>query len=446
MIFPALFTMAHNSFKLRNRLAGWYEANDESVIPYRMPTPDPLKILMVIPGLPMGGAETFFVRLAKGLSRDNEVVIHILNLDGADPFLLAELSGLDVTFAPFSNPSIYKYLYKLSLMVNRVLPKFNLVDSVRSWSLRRLHRRHSFSVINPHLLTAERQVCLAFDTTPVPIVGTDHGDYRWVINEENRSHYEPVFSRSDALICLSISNLTVAQRYARPTGFRYLKIYNGYEFQEPSIEPRTGSVTSQGTQEIVFGLVSRGIPEKGWSEALAAFIELRKQVAVPIRLVFVGDGEHLKSLQEAVPDELKDHVEFAGYQSDPRPFVSRFTVGLLPTYFKAESLPTVIIEYLAQGKPVIATDTGGIREMLELEGQKAGIIVSKDSQGRADVVQLCEAMKRMIFDVPFRERAAALAWRARERFSMQTCVDSYCVSFRDLQASKRSGSSPVRDL
>jgi L-malate glycosyltransferase len=391
-----------------------------------------MRILMVIPGLPMGGAETFFVRLAKGLARTDQVFVHILSPYGVDPFLISELSGLPITFGPFSNAVVCQYFYKLWYRLDRLLPRLRLGDLMHSWSLRMLHRRHSFAVINPHLLLAERHACLAFAADPVPVIGSDHGDYRWVINEENLLYFEPVFHRSDALIHPSESNLVVRQQYFQSSGFTPYKIYYGYEFQD--LPPGALSTAQNGNKEFVFGMVSRGIAEKGWSEALAAFVELSKQVAVPIRLVFVGEGDHLRSLKEAVPGALKDRVEFAGYQSDPRPFITRFTVGLLPTYFKAESLPNVIIEYLAQGKPVIATDTGGIREMVEFAGESAGIIVGKDSLGRADVQQLCAAMKQMICDLPIRERAAAHALRARERFSMQNCVDAYLKAFQHMRA------------
>ncbi len=412
-----------------------YEIRDgmaESNSSHRMTLREPFKVLMVISDMAMGGGETFFVRLVKGLSSKTQVFIHVISPYNADPFLLAELRDFHVTFGPFSSPAVCRFVYKWMYRLKRILPGNNLVDFVSSWSLRRLHRRHSFSVINAHLLSAERQVCRAFETDPVPIIVTDHGDY-WIINEENRSYYEPVFRRSNALIYLSESNLTRAQRFKRPPGFRYFKIYNGYPINDLPVEQRDVPSKPSGKEEFVFGMISRGIPEKGWAEALEAFIKLRKQVAVPIRLLFVGESEHISSLQKSVPAELKDQIEFAGYQSDPRPFIARFTAGLLPTYYKGESLPTVIVEYLAQGKPVIATDTGGIREMLTLGGQLAGIIIGKDSEGRADVEQLCGAMKRMIDDVTFRERVTALALRVRKRFSMQTCVDSYFDTFQVMQ-------------
>jgi glycosyltransferase involved in cell wall biosynthesis len=274
--------------------------------PPRAPSSAPLKILMVIPGLPMGGAEIFFVRLAKGLNRNNQVFIYILSTWATDPFLMSELSGLHVKFPPFSGRAVFRYINKVSLILKRFLRGFDLVDAVRTWSLRRLHRRYSFSVINPHLLAAERQVCLAFEKTPVPIVGTDHGDYRWVINDDNRSHFDPIFRRSDALVCLSESNIEICQRYPRPNGFEFIKIYNGYEFSGSAIESVDDAANHDRVQEFVFGLVGRGIPEKGWREALAAFIELRNQVTAPIRLIFVGEGEHLRSLQKNVPVEIED--------------------------------------------------------------------------------------------------------------------------------------------
>ena len=61
----------------------------------------------------------------------------------------------------------------------------------------------------------------------------------------------------------------------------------------------------------------------------------------------------LDELKARIEGQLLADVQFAGYHSDPTQFLAGIDVGLLPTYYSFESLPLVIIEYLAQSKPVM---------------------------------------------------------------------------------------------
>lgn len=87
--------------------------------------------------------------------------------------------------------------------------------------------------------------------------------------------------------------------------------------------------------------------------------------------------------------DLREPSEWIGW-------VKVFDVALLPTYFISESLPNSVIEYLAYDKPVISTNIGEIRYMIQSqeENKSAGILLELN-QGIVNVDDIVDAMKVM---------------------------------------------------
>jgi glycosyltransferase involved in cell wall biosynthesis len=166
-------------------------------------------------------------------------------------------------------------------------------------------------------------------------------------------------------------------------------------------------------------MVSRGIREKGWEILIAAFQSLNLPHS---RLLLVGDGDYIRHARRAVRDE---RIVFAGNVHDPLSYITRFDVGCLPTSFSSESLPTVIIEYLCLGKPVIASDVGEIGTMLEARSHSpAGLLIQLGS-----TEQMIEEMKRALFRV-YHETAQRRTWATNARnaalkFNMDDCAAAY---------------------
>jgi L-malate glycosyltransferase len=396
-----------------------------------------VKILLVIPSLPMGGGGRFFVRLAQALAKKNLVVIWILSLTAHDQSLLRQLRDIRVFYSPFSEGFLFRALYKLSITVQALFPRLNIVDFIRNLSLRRLRRRYEFDVCNAHFLLAERQACLAFKHHDIAVVGTDHGDYRWAINDANRGYFSPIFQRADALICPSRSNLDICRAYPRPRGFQYFCIYHGYEPRRELTCDHAPTANEQA-RPFIFGMAGRGVAEKGWDQAVAAFTALRRQIETPVQLMLVGAGDRLSEIENALKGDAAGDIIFVGYQPHPEEFMAQFDVALFPSHYGPESLPMVVIECLSLGKPVIATDIGGVGEMLQSDRGPAGIIVQKDNSGRADTEELCAAMRRMIEDKPFFSECRQRAKLAFEKFDMDRCIESYIAAFASATAARKA--------
>jgi glycosyltransferase involved in cell wall biosynthesis len=380
-------------------------------------------ILMVIPGLPMGGAETFFVRLAVGLTkRGHDVTVYLPSIEGDASLLEALTRGrVEVVCPWWRRGFIFKVLYKGSILLNKIIPRFQLVDLLDRRKLYDLKRRKGFSVVNAHLTLAELLVCKAFRDSDVRIVGSDHGDYRWAVKGAYRRELGVVFQRSDVLVCPSEDNRRVAQQFEWTERTAINVIKYGYDFTSAAFK-------TKGERGLfTFGMVSRGIEEKGWLQAVAAFQRATLNPSFDARFILVGEGPTIDQLKSRVEQSgnLRDRVVFAGYQAHPEEFICSFDVGVLPSFYQAESLPNVIIEYLAHSLPVIATQWAGIPEMIRTDDGVAGVLVGFSADGKPSVDELSDAMLRLATDRTRYLSCLKQVSAARSAFDIELCLDSY---------------------
>lgn len=135
-------------------------------------------------------------------------------------------------------------------------------------------------------------------------------------------------------------------------------------------------------KKIVFS-AGRLVEQKGFAYLIQAAAELRKKRD---DLVFIVAGEgrleqHLKRLVRKL--NLEDSVHFWGYVKDVDPYVKGCDLFVLPSLF--EGMPNAVMEAMALGKAVIATDVNGVTELME--DNKTGLIIPpKDSKILAEAI------------------------------------------------------------
>ena len=370
-------------------------------------------------------------RLATGLCKMHEVFVYSLSKPRGTDFLLRQLrdAGVRVFSGPFRG------------LLERMARRLGLLEWIHGKRLRNLGAQEKIEVVNGHQVQAERAACLAFVHDPVPLIGTDHGCYRALLSAVSglgrKQDYAAVFQRSDGLVCLSQSNMEVAARHTWKQGFRTWKIYNGYHLPSVSIHPRL----KKNDEGIVFGMIARGIAEKGWAEAVEAFRQTRRALGNKITLRLAGTGPGLEQLHRDYTTEQLEGVEFLGQVDDVTSVLRGIDIGLLPTWFELESLPNTVIEYLACGIPVIATPIGGIPEMLEHPGGSAGVLVPLDpSTRRADVSLLTTAMIRLATDDSHRHELSTRALEAARKFDLARTVNQYTEVFREVASRVKAAS------
>jgi glycosyltransferase involved in cell wall biosynthesis len=149
----------------------------------------------------------------------------------------------------------------------------------------------------------------------------------------------------------------------------------------------TGDVHKQK----IFLYMGRVAQEKGLPVAIDAMIKLKKEQKLKgWKFVIAGDGPQLKELEEYVIDnDVSDIVEFAGFcQKGSKEWLNlmqRASVAVLPSVWYDNS-PIAISESMAFGSPVIVSDYGGTKEMIQ-DGKGGFVFETNNSADLATKMQ-----------------------------------------------------------
>ena len=133
----------------------------------------------------------------------------------------------------------------------------------------------------------------------------------------------------------------------------------------------------------------RLVPEKGFARLIEAFATLPDVAA---RLVIVGDGPEAEALRrQSQALGIADRVDLAGYVADIRPWLDTARLFVLASDF--EGYPAVMVEALAAGRPIVATDCTPATQLLDTPG--AGMVVPLN-----DVPALARAIATVLRQPP----------------------------------------------
>lgn len=129
-------------------------------------------------------------------------------------------------------------------------------------------------------------------------------------------------------------------------------------------------------------------PRKGLLYLIDSYKEVRKKFPKS-KLVIVGEGPEKKSLEKLIKKlELDNHVLLLGQQENIPQILKSSDLFVLPSITEAFGL--VLLEAMAASKPIIASQTGGIPEIVE--NRKSGILVEpKNSEKLAEAI--CDLMR-----------------------------------------------------
>lgn len=197
-------------------------------------------------------------------------------------------------------------------------------------------------------------------------VVTMHGMYETMTPAQLEAQLPALSARVDCFVYTAEKNLVP---FAAP--FRACKPFRRIDnaLACPPIAPVARSELGVGEHDFLLCAAARAIPEKGWAEAIAATAWARARSERPIQLLLIGDGPELARLQAG---PLPPFVRLLGFRANVRDFFAASDLGFFPSRFKGESAPFVVIECLQAGRPVLASDLGDTRRMLESDAGLAG--------------------------------------------------------------------------
>lgn len=165
---------------------------------------------------------------------------------------------------------------------------------------------------------------------------------------------------------------------------------------------------------------ARLAPEKAQIILLEAVARLKAQGHL-VELIILGEGPERTRLNQRIQElTLQDQVQMPGWQ-EPYPWLCQSQAFVLCSEY--ESLPTSLIEAMACGCPVIATDCpGGTREILQ-DGRHGLLVPVHDSQALATAIQ--QTLAKPPNSQALRQRAQDFAMaRGVDRY--ETLIESLC--------------------
>lgn len=187
--------------------------------------------------------------------------------------------------------------------------------------------------------------------------------------------------------------------------------------------------------DFVLCMVARAIPEKGWEEAIASVVWANLRSNRKIHLILIGDGPEFDRLQFQVSHQF---VHFLGFRPNIQDYFATSDLGFLPSQFRGESSPLVVINCLYSGKPVLASDIGEIRNMLESGDGLAGVLFDLDDWS-VPVETVGEIILKLANDPISYKALLDKVPLAVEKFDLATMVDKYeAVYSSSLVTTKRN--------
>jgi glycosyltransferase involved in cell wall biosynthesis len=391
-----------------------------------------MRILFTTQALTIGGIEVLALRFSEAFgAAGHDVTLYDFSPQRrVEPFV-AQFDQSKFRLAGI-NPRAW--WWKLSALLHKTgLKPGGIWEQMVERDFARLLADNEFDIICSLSFHQDYLACKYAKLKNTPVVVSMHGVYEYAAPEWPE-RARAIYDYASAITYLADKNMAYywGQPYFRPE-MPAVKIYNGTDLDEPVREPATRAALGIAEDSFVYIMVARGVKEKGWEEAIQAFIQLRRSHA-GATLLLVGEGEFLQELKKQYAAE--QGIIFYGLHPNPVQLTQLADVGLLPTYFPIESLPNVIIDYLRCGLPVLSTAIGEIPDMLRTaDGQSAGTVLPLlPGNSGVSPTLLAEAMARYLTDAAFYQQQAGRVQEVRRKFDIRTCVRRYTEVFEQVLA------------
>ncbi|MFM8323068.1 MAG: glycosyltransferase, partial [Chloroflexota bacterium] len=299
-----------------------------------------IRVLQLIDGLNIGGAEKLLCDLADGLQQH----------------------GLQVSVGYSTPGPLASELAALGVRLQR-LPRLARVDPLLLGGMLRLVRREQPHIVHTHLFKSDFHGRLAARLAGVPVVvSTLHNNDAWVSRPIFGRLYGATARFADRLIAVSEE---VRQYQLQHTGVpaeKIIAIPNGVDVRRFAPQPAERQAVRQafGVPEHapLFGVIGRLKPQKDHAAFLQAAALVLQQLP-EARFLVVGDGPLRADLEaQAAGLGLPPALTFAGLRQDMPAIYAALDVLVFSSRW--EGLPVTLLEGMAASLPVAATAVDGI--------------------------------------------------------------------------------------
>jgi len=369
-----------------------------------------MKVLHLISGGDTGGAKTHVINLLQEL--DKRIHIKVICFIKAQFYYEVKEKGIDI--------EVYEQKKRYDFTIIKML-----LDEIR---------REKYDIIHSHGARANFITSIIKKFCDIPAVTTIHSDYKL---DFKGSFYKNLIYKN--LNYLSLKHMDyyigvsesfremLIDRNFNPD--RIMTVYNGINVEEVESSKinedffeNCGIVIDEDAVKV--GILARLHPVKG----VDVFIKSAQRVLQErqdVEFFIAGDGEEREKLLK-LSKELKvdNKVHLLGYVEDPYSFINQIDININTSY--SESFPYVILEGGVFKKPIIASNVGGVKDLV-IDGE-TGLLFEP-----GDVDTLSKHILTLIENEKFREELGSnLYSRIKKFFTSEKMADKHMLIYQQI--------------
>jgi glycosyltransferase involved in cell wall biosynthesis len=364
-----------------------------------------MRILFFIDSFPAGGKERRLLELMKGLQQQPDIEFELVIM---------------------TNDVHYKEVYDLNIKIHFVIRKTKKDFSVFS-KFCRLCRNFKPDIV--HCWDSMTAVYL------VPVtkwLGIKFVNGMVVDSPSKQNIRNKTWLR--AKLTFPFSNLIIGNSRAGLAAYgapakKGICIYNGFNFKRTenlSEAERIRKDLNIHTKYIIGMVASFSVFKDYKTYYTAARLLLNKRK--DITFVAIGDNTDSSDSLAQAGRAYADHFRLLGRRSGIESYISIMDICVLATY--TEGISNSILEYMAMGKPVVATDGGGTKEIV-LE-EETGFLVNPENPGElADKIEILLNNEALRAEMGNKGKE-----RVKKQFSIEQMINSYIYHYRKLAGDK----------
>ena len=275
------------------------------------------------------------------------------------------------------------------------------------------------------------RIALAFNFK-TKILYNAHG---WYFNAQISEKKKKIFAviekilaiKTDKIINISKSEYESALKYKIAPEKKMCIIENGIDFTKFENNDKYREETRKkyhiADNEIVIGVVGRLTEQKDPITMIKAF-ELVHKENKNTRLMYVGSGELEENVKQYAKEKnILDKVIITGWVDNVEKDIPAFDIAVLPS--KWEGFGLVLIEYMACNKPIIATNVGGIRDIIHHLNN--GILFQPNN-----IEELYKGILKFINDNILRERIVKNNRLIKNKYDVKNVVKRHKELFYEI--------------
>ncbi len=349
-----------------------------------------MRILQVMPEFGLAGAEIMCENLTYELVKmGNEVqVVSLYEYHSAITDRLAS-KGIDVLF----------------------LGKKRGLDFALYNKIRKIIKSFRPEVIHTHRYVMFYVIPVVFFSKRIKKVHTIHSEAKYENNTVGR-FFASLFYRRAGVVPVALSELikgTIVAEYGLPVN-RIPVVYNGIDLSK--CRPKHSYALTERFNILHIGRIASAKNHQGLLRAFKHFHDINPNTD----LSMIGNCDKVEWIHSFIKDNcLQDSVHLLGTKDNVYDYLYSADVFVLPSFY--EGMPMTLIEAMGTGLPIIASNVGGIPNMLE--NQRSALLISPSDD------ELVSALQTLLDDESLRRKLGECALKDSVRFSSKTMAESY---------------------